>query len=209
MVNLTFASSSYGAQIGSKNITITCLGEHMSRVDVVWLRYKIDNPRLVRPIFSDRKYIGKASAKYHVNIFELKNDTIRTSMTIFDIEKDDFLHAYKCECNIYKRCSNTNRARANTTLVEIPRVEVTNISFTYDNLTGKALKDKIVQLSLITKKKILFKEFGLFSYCYEGAINTSQYFLIVISALVISGATFLLYFSSESKKILFQLFKFN
>ena len=155
MVNLTFASDSYSAHIGSKNITITCLADHMSRVDVVWLRYKIDDPRLVRPIFSDRKYIGKASAKYLVNIFELKNDTLKTSMTIYDINKEDFMYAYKCECNIYKRCSNTNRARANTTLIEIPRVEVSNMSFTYDNFSGKA-REKCALFQSMLKLKLLF-----------------------------------------------------
>lgn len=92
----------------------------MGRIDVVWMIYLIENSNIVKAIYSDKKYIGAAATKYMVKIAEHENNTLTTSLTIYNVTKEDLLYAYKCECNIYKRCSNTNRAKANTTIKQIP-----------------------------------------------------------------------------------------
>lgn len=119
LVNLTFDSDSYETHIGSE-FTLTCNAENMGRIDVVWMIYLIQNSNIVKAIYSDKKYIGAAATKYMVKIAEHENNTLTTSLTIYNVTKEDLLYAYKCECNIYKRCSNTNRAKANTTIKQIP-----------------------------------------------------------------------------------------
>ncbi len=179
LVTLKFSPASYSAHIGAKNFTLICHGVHMRRVDVVWLIFSIHNSQIVRAIYSDKKYIGNAASKYHVNIAEdYDNDTLTTSLTIFDLQPDDLRYAYKCECNIYKRCSNTNRAKANVTIKEMPLLKFEILSLISSNVTR------------------------MFAYCNEGAINTAQYFLIVLTVLVTSAGTFLLYLSYKSWMIL-------
>ena len=150
----------------------------MRRVDVVWLIYSIENSQIVKAIYSDKKYIGNAASKYQIQIAEeTENDTLITSLTIFDVQPIDLKFAYKCECNIYKRCSNTNRAKANVTIKEIPLV----------------VRNKIGSLNLSALNGT-----RMFAYCNGGSVNSVQYFLIILTALVTAGATFLLYFSYTS-----------
>ncbi len=176
LVTLKFSPATYSTHIGAKNFTLFCHGAHMRRVDVVWLIYSIQNPQIVRAIYSDKKYIGNSTSKYHVNIAEdYETDTLTTSLTILDVQPDDFKFAYKCECNIYKRCSNTNRAKANVTIKEMQFLKYDNQSFSSFNVSR------------------------IFSYCNAGSINTAQYFLIIMTVLITSAGTFLLYFSYKSQ----------
>jgi hypothetical protein len=92
----------------------------MRKIDVVWMIYLIENSNVVKAIYSDKKYIGASASKYLVQIGEHENNSLTTSLTIYNVAKEDLVYAYKCECNIYKRCSNTNRAKANTTIKQIP-----------------------------------------------------------------------------------------
>ena len=142
LVSLSFKSDLYETHVGSQNFTLTCTAQNMRRVDVVWMKYLLDNSRVVKAIYSDRKYIGHADDKYLVRIAEHSNDSLTTSLTIFNVRKEDLRYAYKCECNIYKRCSNTNRAKANATIREVPFVNkliAQNISGT-NNFSGNYMK---------------------------------------------------------------------
>lgn len=135
-VKLRFASNEYATHVGAKNFTLVCKAEYMRRIDVVWLIYSLQNANKVKAIYSDRKYIGNSAGKYLVRIAEGANETLTTSLTIFNVKAKDFTYAYKCECNIYKRCSNTNRAKANMTIREISAIRNYNQSIKMNNFSG-------------------------------------------------------------------------
>jgi hypothetical protein len=111
LVNLTFETDKYESFIGAPSVTITCRGYNLKSVDIVWLTYLTTNFNSEKAIYSDNKYLGNSANKYFINITQLPNDTLASSLTVFNVQQQDFNLAYRCECNIYKRCSNTNHAR--------------------------------------------------------------------------------------------------
>ncbi|CAF0726651.1 unnamed protein product [Brachionus calyciflorus] len=117
-VNLTFESDSYIAIIG-QSLKMTCIGENLSPADIVWIVYSINNPSEQRVIFSDSIYVGNSSRKYSIET-ELMNDKLlATSLSIYNVQENDELFGYQCVCNIYKKCSMTNHAKSNASIVAI------------------------------------------------------------------------------------------
>lgn len=121
LVNLTFEADTYIAYIGD-SVKLTCQGSNLSPADVVWIVYLISDPLHQRVVYSESTYIGNSSRKYSIEselISESTQPSTRTSLTIYDVQDLDVLYGYQCVCNIYKRCSNTNHAKANSTLIAI------------------------------------------------------------------------------------------
>ncbi|RNA22161.1 hypothetical protein BpHYR1_014929, partial [Brachionus plicatilis] len=117
-VNLTFEANLYEAIIG-ESIKMTCKGQNLSPADIVWIVYSIKSPFEQRVIFSDNIYIGNSSRKYSIETELISDDFLTTSLNIHNVDKNDELFGYQCVCNIYKRCSTTNHAKANASIVAV------------------------------------------------------------------------------------------
>lgn len=117
-VNLTFEADSYVAIIG-ESIKMTCKGYNLSPADIVWIVYSIKNPFEQRVIFSDNIYIGNSSRKYSIETELISEQQLATSLSIHNVVESDEIFGYQCVCNIYKRCSTTNHAKANASIVAI------------------------------------------------------------------------------------------
>ena len=145
-MNLKFDSDRYETYIGSPFLKLTCIGENLNLTDIVWIKYLISNPMTQRVIFSDNDYMlyehnnndesqqravqsyfqhkGSSetthkSLKYFVESTPNFNGSINVSLILFNIQESDIFYGYECVCNIYKRCSSSNHAKANTTLIAI------------------------------------------------------------------------------------------
>lgn len=128
-MNLTFESDRYEAYLGSAGVKITCLGTNMTPADIVWIVYMLNNPTTQQVIFSDNNYIGNSSRKYSIESKQLSDTVLSSSLTIFNIQPSDILKGYECVCNIYKKCSNTNHAFANTSLVQVELTTIPSNSY--------------------------------------------------------------------------------
>lgn len=98
---------------------MTCIGENLGPGDIVWIVYAIKNPLEQRVIFSDNSYLGNSSRKFSIETELLDDKKLAASLTIYNIDENDELNGYQCVCNIYKKCSNTNHAKANASIITI------------------------------------------------------------------------------------------
>ena len=63
--------------------------------------------------------VANKNLKYYVESSHGHNRTLNVSLVLFNIEESDVYYGYECVCNIYKRCSTSNHAKANATLIAI------------------------------------------------------------------------------------------
>lgn len=152
-----------------QSLKMTCIGINISPPDIVWIVYTVANPFDQRVIYSDSNYIGNSSRKYSIESEIISESLIGTSLTIYDVQESDELYGYQCVCNIYKRCSNTNHAKANATIVALMLTTTSNIfnsrikwnpaSINPENsnriIRGKLTKNKLI---LKTKRNLCRKE---------------------------------------------------
>ena len=119
-MNLTFDSPYYHSYIGSPSLKLTCLGSNLGISDIVWIKYLLSNPEDKKVIYTDGNYIDEELAKkYSVDTQPEKHNNLVSTLTLFNIQETDILNGYECVCNIYKRCTNSNQAKANTSIIKI------------------------------------------------------------------------------------------
>ena len=119
-MNLTFDSLYYHSYVGSPSLKLTCLGSNLGTSDIVWMKYSLSNPEDKKVIYSDGNYIDEELAKkYSVDSRPDKHNSLVSTLTLFNIQETDILNGYECVCNIYKRCTNSNQAKANTSIIKI------------------------------------------------------------------------------------------
>ncbi len=63
--------------------------------------------------------LASKNLKYYVESSHGFNRTLNVSLVLFNIQEADIFYGYECVCNIYKRCSTSNHAKANASLVAI------------------------------------------------------------------------------------------
>ena len=63
--------------------------------------------------------LASKNLKYYVESSHGYNRTLNASLVIFNIQEADTFYGYECVCNIYKRCSTSNHAKANASLIAI------------------------------------------------------------------------------------------
>ena len=111
--------SVYKVTIGG-TIGLTCVGQPLNDIDIVWIRYLIDSPSNLSVIYSDLRYVStRLLPKFNVVNKLSDDDTVSSTLTITNVQSEDFLYGYECLCNIYRTCSSANRAYVNMTLTFI------------------------------------------------------------------------------------------
>lgn len=125
-MNLSFESNIYSGYKGD-SIKLTCYGTYLHISDLVWIVSSISNPLDQRVIYSDNSYIGSSSRKYSIDTSLLTDNSLSSTLTILNVNEFDALNSYECVCNIYKRCSNANHAKAKANIVLLKVTTTSNI----------------------------------------------------------------------------------
>lgn len=135
-MNVTLAFDTNASYVGyvGHSTKLTCIGNYLSVGDVVWIVKSLENPLNQRVIYSDNSYIGSSSRKYSVDSSILADNSILSSLTILNLNELDSLYSYECVCNIYKRCSNTNHAKADATLVVLSQTTTSKFKKYYSSI---------------------------------------------------------------------------
>ncbi len=134
---MTFEKSFYETYLGSSSVRMTCIGTNLNPSDVVWIVNSFSSSISKKVIYSDNTYIGDSARKYSIEIINSIGSNasnlpgvfnmLQTSLIVYDINQQDVLNSYECVCNIYKKCSNTNHAMDNSSLVLIKPINSKNI----------------------------------------------------------------------------------
>ncbi len=176
---------------------ITCVGTNMSPSDIVWIIYSLDKPSSQKVIYSDSIYLGDSSKKYLVESLQAIDaktglTTLTSHLNIMNIDEQDMANGYECVCNIYKRCINTNHAKANATL---SLLQLTTSKNEFDLMSCG------FYFTLLIYYEAVNQQMGLL--CQESAYKTAEFTLIFLTVFSLIFASIFIHFSQESWSNLF------
>jgi hypothetical protein len=153
----------------------------------------LDKPSSQKVIYSDSIYLGDSSKKYLVESLQAIDaqtglTTLTSHLNIMNIDEQDMSNGYECVCNIYKRCINTNHAKANATLTLL---ELT---------TGIKNLIKIYlafYFNISLNYEAVNQQMGML--CQNSAYKTAEFVLIFLSVFSLIFASIFFHFSQESE----------
>jgi len=172
---------------------ITCVGTNMNPSDIVWIIYSLDKPSSQKVIYSDSIYLGDSSKKYLVESLQAIDagtglTTLTSHLNIMNVDEKDLSNGYECVCNIYKRCINTNHAKANATL------SLLQLTTSINKFTLKMFG---FYLNLSLYYEAVNQQMGIL--CQESAYKTAEFILIFLSVFSLILASIFIHFSQESE----------
>ena len=130
-MGLEFEHSNYTAHLGDR-LRLSCIGSNLHVNDIVWQVYPISQPLTTTVLYLTGRQVvfsSSNSSKYLIEAEQTSPNTVRTSLTITNLELSDAALAYQCACNIYTACAAGTKASAvaNLTLLA-PRGAKSDVS---------------------------------------------------------------------------------
>lgn len=126
-VILELDACNYTANLGDA-VKLTCTGLNLQLADLVWQIYPQGQPMTTtvifltgkQVVFGDLNDVEYDSPKYSVDMEQTSVNSVRSTLTIANLDLTDAGYVYQCACNIYTACAAGRKVSAIANLTVVP-----------------------------------------------------------------------------------------